>query len=354
MPEMNYLRKSWETSGKRKKRGCKIMKNVSRRILCVALALLLGLALNSTATMAESPYRIAVIVKGTESDFWQIVLQGAKAAGKELGDAVRIETFGPPSEADIDKQVSIVENVVSRRPDAIVIASTSSDATVPALERAYDMGIKIIVIDTRLNTDKYHSFLATDNVKGGALAAEKLVEAIKATNRPLKGKVAVISALAGVKTLIDRYEGFTSRLKEIAPGIELIPTRYINSDVSRAMATAEDLITSYPDLLGFFADNNLGGDGVARTIAERHLSDKIAVVAFDADPEEIEALKAGAVDAIIVQDPYGMGYKGVMTAVDALSGKAVSKIVDTGVAAATMSNLNDPRIQDLLFPEKRK
>ncbi len=318
----------------------------------LSLVLILSVCL-STVALAQN-YDIAVIVKATDSGFWQKVFTGAETADKKF-DNLTIKKYGPTSEADIAEQVSILENVITRRPDAIVIASTSSDATVPAINRAYDMGIKIITIDNKVNTDKVHSHLATDNVVGGKLAAKKLVEFIEANGETLEsGKVGLISAMAGVQVLTDRDEGFKQGIGEYAPGLEILETRYVNNRIPEALAAAQDIITSNPDgLVGFFADNNHTGDGVARAISERDLSETLPVVAFDADEEEVRSLEEGSIDALIVQDPFGMGYKGVMSAVDALEGKELPAYVDTGVTAVTRENMNSDEIQQLLFPEKR-
>lgn len=327
------------------------------RISLVLMAMLVFALVAAPGVAAKAPYNIAVIIKATDSDFWQFVLHGADAAVKELGPNVVkvIYRGGPTSEADIDKQVAIVEDVVSRRPDAIVIASTSSDATVPVLTRAAAMGIKIVMIDNKVKLDEksYDSFLATNNLKGGALAAQKLVDSLKAMGKPLKGHVGLISAMAGVQVLVDRDEGFSKELARIAPNLKVAPVRYTNNDITEALAAAEDMMTTYPDLVGFFADNNHTGDGVARAIIERKLNKKIAATAFDSDPEEVEALKVDALDALVLQDPYGMGYYGVKTAIDALNGKEVPKYVDTGANAITMKNFNDKRSQELLFPLNR-
>lgn len=327
------------------------MSKTAKLSILLGLVLVLSLCLSSI-TIAKT-YDIAVIVKATDSDFWQVVLKGAETAGKEM-DNVTITTFGPTSEADIAKQVSILENVITRRPDAIVLASTSSDATVPVVERAYDMGIKIILIDNLVHTDKYHSFLATDNIKGGALAADKFVEFAKEMGKSLSGKVGLISAMAGVQVLIDRDKGFKDRLNEIAPDLEILETRYVNNRIPEALGAAEDIMTRYPEeLVGFFADNNHTGDGVARAIAEAGVKDEKVVIAYDADPEEIRALQDGVIKALIVQDPFGMGYKGVKYAVKALEGETLPKYVDTGVTAVTKENFNDEEIQLLMFPDKR-
>ena len=337
------------------------MKNVGKRFLCALLMISIiasmslfaqGTQETKTGPKGVKPYDIAVIIKATDSDFWQYLLVGAQNYGFEHPDLVKITTYGPPSEADIDKQVAILENVISTNPDAIVIASTSSDATVPAIEMAYDKGIKIITVDNRVNTKKVHSFLATDNSVGGAMAADKMFEYLKKNNISTAGKkIAVVSAMAGVQVLTDRDIGFVTRIKQLIPGIQLIDTKYVDNDIIKAMSVTEDLITTYgKDLVGIFADNNHSADGVARSISEQKLGNKIIVTAYDSDPEEVAAIKSGVLKAIMVQDPYGMGYKGVDSAVRAIQGEKLPEYVDTGVVAVENHNVNNPEIQGILDP----
>jgi ribose transport system substrate-binding protein len=320
--------------------------------LCLVSSMLFAQASKEVAgPKGTKPYQIAVIIKATDSDFWQYLLVGANNYAIEHADLVKVTTYGPPSEADIDKQVAILENVISTNPDGIVIASTSSDATVAALEMAYAKGIAIITVDNKVNTSKVHSFLATDNKVGGAMAADKMVEFMKAAGIPLKGKVGVVSAMAGVQVLTDRDSGFTTRLAQLAPGIEILQTKYVDNDIIKALGVTEDLITTYgKDLIGIFADNNHSADGVARAIGEQGLKDKIIVTAYDSDPEEVAAIKSGVLKAIMVQDPYGMGYKGVDSAVKIIEGGKLPAYVDTGVTAITAANVNDAAIQGLLDP----
>ena len=320
---------------------------MKKRTLVIVLLLALVALMPS---FAQAPKKVAVIIKATDSDFWQYVLVGATNYAKENPGKVSVTTYGPPSEADIDKQVSILEDVVNSKPDAIVIASTSSDATVPAIERAVKMGIPVITIDNKVNTKAVISHLATNNTKGGALAADMLVARLKELKKPLTGKVALISAMAGVQVLTDRDVGFSEQLKKVAPNLKVLPTRYIDNDIMKALGAAEDLLTANPDLVGFFADNNHSGDGVARAISERKLGDKIAAVAFDSDPEEVQSLKDGILYALVLQDPYGMGYKGVQSALDAIAKKALPAYVDTGATAVTKANMNDAKIKGLLDP----
>jgi ribose transport system substrate-binding protein len=305
-------------------------------------------------TTAAGPVDIAVIIKATDSDFWQYVWVGAKNYELEHPDKVKVTLYGPKSEADIDKQVSILEDVLTKNPKAVVISSTSSDATVPAIEKAFDAGTVIVTIDNKVNTDKVSTFLATDNLIGGALAAEKLVEAIKANGLPLKGKVGLISAMAGVQVLTNRDKGFNDKLKELAPDLQVLEAKYTDNDVVKALGIAKDEMAANTDLVGFFADNNMTGDGVARAIIEDKVQGKIAAVAYDSDPEEIKALSDGVLYALILQDPYGMGYKGVEEALKAIAGEKLPAYVDTGCIAVTKANMNDEATKGLLDPFSRK
>lgn len=300
------------------------------------------------------PIEIPVIIKATDSDFWQYVWVGAKNYAVEHPDEVSVTLYGPKSEADIDKQIAILEDVLATDPPAIVMASTSSDAPIPIFERAYDDGTEIVTIDNKVNTDKVSTFLATDNYAGGKLAAEKFVEALEAAGIEPKGKVGLLSAMAGIVVLDQRDSGFIDGLKELAPDLEVLEIRYTDNDIVVAMDIAKDQIAANPDLVGFFADNNHTGDGVARAIIEEGLQGKIAAVAFDSDPEEIEALKNGVLYALILQDPYGMGYNGVASALAAIAGEELPEYVDTGATAVTIDNMNDEDIVGLLDPFSKK
>lgn len=304
-------------------------------VLLALFALILG------STLAFAAYEIAFIVKATDSDFWQYTIVGARNAEHDLQGLVNVTVYGPPSEADIDLQIAILEDVVSRRPDAIVMSSTSSDAPSAILDEAYELGIRIILIDNYVYDTQFNSFLATDNAVGGALAADMLVQSLKDAGRPLTGKIGLISAMAGVQVLIDRTDGFLQRLAEIAPDLEVLPTIYTDNDIAVSANAAEDLIIANPDLVGFFANNNHTGVGVALTIQEHGLADKIPAVAYDSDPLQIDALREGALDALIVQDPHGMGYKGVFFAFMALYDEPLPDYFDTGVYVVTRENLDE-------------
>ena len=330
-----------------------MMQGIGRRLL-LAGAAFSALAVGASAGRAEAKtLNIAVIVKATDSDFWQYMVVGAENYAHDHPD-VKVTIYGPPSETDIDQQVSILENVITRHPDGILIAPTSSDAPAPAIERAMSSGIPVVTADNKVNGVKVSAHLATDNLKAGGLAAEKFVEMLKAEGGKLSGKVGLISAYAGVEVLTQRDNGFTQKLGQIAPDLKLLPVRYIDNDIQKAMASANDVISANPGMLGFFADNNHSADGTALAIRGSGKGGKMVAIAFDSDPQEVDALRDGVLSALIVQDPYGMGYKGVQYVVDAIAKKTLPAYTDTGVAVITKANMDQPDMKGLLNPLSRK
>jgi ribose transport system substrate-binding protein len=244
-----------------------------------------------TSAKSGQTYKISVIIKATDSDYWQTLLLGAKAAEKDSNGKVVVTTDGPPSEIDIDQQVAILENVIAKKPSGIVIASTSTDATVPAIEDAMGKGIPVITIDNKLTTDKYTSFLATDHAKAAGMAAEAMVnDWKKAGVNPSKKKVIVISSVAGTKVNGDRTEGFIKKIKALVPDIQVLETQYADNDISKALNITENTISSNPDLIGIFGDNNHMGVGIAKGLEQTGKAKDIVAYAFDTDADEIAAL----------------------------------------------------------------
>ncbi|MDO5408086.1 MAG: ABC transporter substrate-binding protein [Eubacteriales bacterium] len=299
------------------------------------------------------PYKVTVIIKATDSSYWQTVLLGAQAAADESNGEIEVSTAGPASETDIDEQVTILENAVSAKPDGIVIASISSDATVPATEEAVAAGIPVVTVDNKLATDVYTQHLATDHYAAAATAAEDMLAKWEAAGIDAAGKkVAVISADSGSAVNQARCEGFADKIKELAPDVTLIETQYCDNDIAKAQDTVDNLILANEDLVGIFGDNNHMGDGIANSIAQNGKEGSIIAYAFDSDDTEIEAIKNGALTGIVVQDPYGMGHDGVLAAIASLKGETVEHDVVAATTLVTKENLEDENVQKLLYPGK--
>jgi ribose transport system substrate-binding protein len=293
--------------------------------------------------------RVDVIVKATDSQFWQTTLAGAKRAASDTG--VDVSLFGPTSETDVNGQVQLVENSISRGVDAIVLAANSTDALNNVVDRARKAGIKVLNIDSRVTT-KVDGFVGTDNEKAGSQAGQRLCQLVKTTGNA-SGDILLESAVAGVESLSARDKGFKAGLRATCPGLRVATTRYNNNDINTAASQVNDAITG-GNLVGIFADNNTSGDGAARAIKDNNAQQKIPVVAFDADPQEIAALKDGSVDALVVQNPYFFGYQGVVEAASASAGTLQPDALDPGAVLAEKSNMNDPAVKQLLNPPTAK
>ena len=291
------------------------------------------------APATDDVIEIALIVKATDSGFWQKVIEGGEGFDAE-NDNVNVTVYGPASEADVDEQISILENVITSGPDAIVIASNAGEGAVAALKEATEKGIVVMTVDTSIPTDVVTTHLATDNVLGGELAAQAMVDQMNAAGIPLEGKVAIVAAVAGVQTIVDRDGGFIDKMAEIAPDIEVLTPVYVDNEIEKALSETEQIITREGDeLIGIYADNNHTGDGVGRAIKQAGLQDSVIVVAFDDDQEELDFLAEGVIKALIIQDQYNMGFSGVAYAIRAIQGESLPKFVDTGVKVTTAADL---------------
>lgn len=302
---------------------------------------------------AKDGYKVTVIIKATDSSYWQTVLLGAQAAADASNGEIVVTTAGPASETDLDEQVTILENAVAAEPDGIVIASISSEATVPAVEDAAAAGIPVVTVDNKLATDVYTQHLATDHYAAAATAAEDMVEQWKKAGiDPAGKKVAIVSADSGSAVNQARCEGFADKIKELAADITVIETQYCDNDIAKAQDCVDNLILANEDLVGIFGDNNHMGDGIANSIAQNGKEGAIMAYAFDSDDTEIAAIQNGALTGIVVQDPFGMGHDGVLAAVAAAKGETVEHDIVAVTTLVTKANLEDADVQKLLYPDK--
>ena len=284
---------------------------------------------------------IAVIPKGVSHFFWQSVHAGAEAAGREAN--VEIVWKGPAQETDYAGQANIVEDAINRRVDGIVLAPTHRDSLVPVVERAERERIPVAIFDSGIGTDKYVSYVATDNRQGGAQAAERLASKLGG-----KGRVAILGVKAGSVSTDEREQGFQETIKQKYPGIEIVAFQYGESDRARSLDRAADILTAHPDLDAFFASNESSTVGAVQAIKQKGLAGKVVLVGFDSSPNLVEDLKAGAIDSLVLQNPYRMGYEAVRAMVAKLDGRTPPRVVDTGVKLLTRENLDTPEMQQLL------
>lgn len=314
-----------------------------RRNWACAIAVLATLAMGAMSPGAAPQMRtILVSPKGLVHSFWLTVRAGADKAGEDFG--ARIIWKGPALETDIAGQISIIEDYINRNIDAIVMAACDTKALIPVIQKAVDKRIPVIIFDSGVDSDLPLSFVATDNEAGAYQGGEMLVKLIGG-----KGEVACIPFVPGAATSILREKGFKAALAKY-PEVKLVATQYSQSEVATAMAVTENILTAHPDLAGIFAANEAGAIGAYQALKARGLLGRVKLVGFDASPNEIAMLQSGGIQALVVQNPFAMGYLGVKAALDALNGKKVAKRIDTGVTLVTMDNFNDPKVQRLLYP----
>lgn len=327
---------------------------VAGLVLALVAGLVIGKATSASGQTGDAGpgkaagLRVDVIVKATDSQFWQTMFAGARKAGEDLG--VEVGRFGPTSETDVNKQVQLVENSISRGVDAIVLAASSESALNQVIDRARESGIKVITVDGQVGTET-DAFIGTDNVRAGQQGGKRLCELARKQGHS-SGKVLLENAVAGVRALGDRAKGFRQGLAASCPNLQILEERFNNNDIATAAGQTNDVIGSVPDLVGIFAANNMSGNGVARAIKDSGKAQSLPVVAFDADPQEKAALSEGAIDTLVVQNPYFFGYQGVVEAIAVSTGAKVPADLDPGATLVDRSNLNDPEVQDLLNPPK--
>ncbi|WP_061934468.1 ABC transporter substrate-binding protein [Aureimonas sp. AU22] len=322
------------------------LKLTRRLALAGIAAATLALGLPSGPALAQQP-TIPIIVKDTTSFYWQIVLAGARQAGKDLG--VNVPELGAQAETDINGQISILENAVAGNPAAIVIAPTERTALGPPITEAAK-SVPIIGIDSSAESTAFTSFLTTDNVQGGRIAADGLAAAIKAKTGKEEGDVALITNSPNAGSLEERKKGFIEQLAK-HPGLKLVADRYADGQAATGLNITTDLLTANPNLVGIFASNLIMAQGAGQAVAENGVKDKVALIGFDSDDRLVGFLKDGVISGLVVQDPYRMGYDGIKTALAASKKESVEKNVDTGANLITTENMNEARSQELLNPK---
>ena len=320
------------------------------RKLVVAAGIAASLAFGAPA-LAQTKPTIPIIVKDTTSPYWQTVLAGARKAGQDFG--VDVPELGPQSESDIDGQISILKSAVTSNPAAIIIAPAQFAALGKPIDEAAHK-VKIIGIDSPADSKAFTSFLITDNEQAGRFAADALAEAIKRTYADAEGDVALITSLPGVASLDQRAKGFKEQIAAKYGALDIVAEKVGDGNATTGSRIMMDLIAEHPELRGVFASNLVMTQGAVEAVAENKTNktgDKINLVGFDSDDKLVKSLQNSTIAALVVQDPFRMGYDGVKIALAASRGQQVPANVDTGASLITKANISSARSQELLNPK---
>lgn len=294
------------------------------------------------AEMAGQEVYIPVISKGFQHQFWQAVKAGAEQAAEDCGVTITFE--GPESEAQVDKQMEMLQTAMDKNPAALVFAALDSQAAIPLLEQASESGIPVIGFDSGVDSDILLATAATDNIAAAAKAADMMAELIGG-----EGEVAVIAHDQTSRTGIDRVDGFVQRIEEAYPNITVVDVQYGGGDHLKSTDLARSIILAHPNLKGFFGANEGSAIGVLNAVIELDMAEELVVIGYDSGKQQVDAIAEGLMEGAITQNPIGIGYKAVEAAVMALRGEELESNIDTGFFYYDASNYAEEEIAALLY-----
>jgi ribose transport system substrate-binding protein len=289
--------------------------------------------------------RLAVVPKAVGFSFWEDAHKGATCAASKLKD-VNVSWDGVNAETDVSGQVDLLQNFLASGVNGLVYAATDAKTLYNVTKSAIDKKTPVVNIDS--GTDPQPASVpvfATDNVA----AAQKVPDLIAKQLGKKGGKVAFIPFQAGTVTNDQRTQGFKEGLKK-HPELKLVATQSSQSDVNTALRVTSDILTAHPDLNAIFAANEPGVVGAAQAVRQAGKAGKIVIVGWDAAPDEVKGVQNGEISALVVQNPFRMGFDSVNAIVKKIRQGTAPKSEDTGVTFVTKSNINDPKVKSLLKP----
>ena len=306
---------------------------------CLAVS---ALALTAAGAQAGE---IAVIVKTTNSNFWQNVNLGAQAAIEGLSEHT-LSFDGPAAESAVADQVSLVENAINRGVAGLVLAPSDPEALIPVVQRAYESGIPVVIIDSALGEraeGAFQAFLSTDNCAAGEQVAKRMIDEAGTT-----GKVGIMSYVAGVGSEIGRVGCFTTYLQENSD-LEIVGPLYSQSQMANALNQTTDMLASNPDLVGIFGANEPTAVGMGRAIEQAGKAGQLTALGFDGNEDLQQFVRDGVLTATAVQGSFAMGEMGVQTVMDILAGETVEPFINTGVVMVDKANIESDEARNVLY-----
>ncbi len=327
-----------------------------KKIITALAALAVGVSVLAGAGSAQAQdgkkFTIALIPGLTTDAFYITMRKGAEAAAKAVGAELVFQ--GAPDFNPV-LQVPVLDAVIARKPDAILIAPTDKTQLVQPLKKAAEAGIPVITVDTFIGDGVYQtgkgdadfplSYIASDNVLGGRMAARALAKAVGE-----KGKVYVSNVKPGISTTDQREQGFKEEMKNY-PGITVLDTQFNDNDANKAASQLQSVMARNSDLVGVFGANLFSALGAANGVQQAGQSGKVKVVAFDAPTSIVDNIKNGLVDIAIAQHPAEIGYYGVMSAYAHLTGQSIPTAIGTGFTVMDKSNIENPDIAKFVYSD---
>jgi len=277
------------------------------------------------------------------STFWHSVERGVNVAADELG--LQVVFVGPKKEIDLVDQIQMVKDGIAEDPMAIILASSDYNVLKDVSQEVIENGITFVTVDSDVNIDSEHSFIATDNIEAARQLGEIMAKEIDGA-----GRVCIISHLEGTTSAIDRIDGFKEAIEayENIKLVEEIP--YSDNEASIAFEETKAMIEKYPDIVGIFGTNEATLIGIAKAVDELDKKDQITVVGFDISEAAAGYLENNVIHTIVIQRPFNMGYLSVKEAYEQAKSGRVSQTIDVDIVLVTKENMFDEDIQKFLIP----
>lgn len=288
----------------------------------------------ATPAKPAKHYHFTLITKSNASPYWLAVREGADAAAEKYGVSVDFEA--PANGTDIAAQIGMVNNAVTGGTDGLILAAQNPQALLNPVKSALAHHVPVVTVDSGLSPNISDCFLATSNIGAAAALAKYTAEHLM----DRKGEYAIVDFNHTASTGIARPKGFMQGMKSFPDIKKMGPTEYSNNDVSAGLRIATTMLTEYPHLKVIFGANDRAALGPAEAVQREHAP--VKVVGFDADLGEIALVKAGIIQASILQSPYDMGYYAVVALLDQRDGKTLPKRINTPYFMLTPQNLDTP------------
>ena len=312
-----------------------------KTLACALLALALGGCAAAAPTGAR--HRVAIVAKSTRTEFWLSVFAGAQAAAAEYN--VELDISGPETEEDYETQNRMVAEAVDAGAEALVFSAIDYENNAAAIDAAAAAGVRIVAIDSNVDSAAVQTYIGTDNYAAGQMAAQAALDAVDG-----ELTVGIVNYDISSANGQERERGARDLFEE--SGRAQVAAR-INTlaEAGRAQADTEELLRAHPDINVLLAFNEPTSVGAAAAVAAQELSDAVFLVGFDSNLATVEGLQNGSVDALIVQNPYAMGYLGVESAYRLLSGQggSLAPTLDTATSIVDLENLFTMDSQKALF-----
>ncbi len=302
-----------------------------------AATLLFAVACQRNQSTSDGRPTIALVVKTLNNPFFNDMQKGAEEAAKRLN--VNLLVQAAEREVDVEKQMQIIENLIQSRVSALCVTPSGSKEIVPAIVKANQANIPVVILDTRVNPEalqaaggKIATFIGSDNLEGGKLAGEFMVKALSG-----KGKVAILEGIPGHETGDSRLKGFRQAVAG-SPGIQIVSSQTANWERDQGYNVFQNMLQAQPGIQGLFACSDLMALGAVEAIRAAGKTGKLTVIGFDAFSEAREAVLKNVMAATVAQFPADMGRQGVESAVRVLKGESVPAESTVKIQLVTKEN----------------